>query len=139
MRSFKFFTQHTFSKRLLETNSSELQSSCVIAFQLFPHSVFLNTKISIAAHTGGLLTLFLGFSAVSMVEIFYFIAMRSYCNRHANQQSSEMQEHLPKSNYKSKVPRLTTQNQIWPYTRTHGRTHLDTYGNHQSVAYRRRF
>lgn len=147
--SFTFSTHQTRSKHLSEMNSSELRSFYVTIFILSLWNIcyisfrlnHLNANILILASTGGLLSLFLGFSAVSMVEIFYFIALRSYCSRRTNQDNLEMQEHNSKSAYKSKVARsrLTTQNQIWPYTRTHGRTHLDGYANHETVAYRRKY
>lgn len=133
-QSLSCFTQHTSLKPMLEISLSDLQSFCVIAILIVLHSVFFNINIFVLAHIGGLLTLFLGFSAVSLVEIFYFIALRSYCGRHPNQESSELQEHLPKTNCKSKVPRLTTQDQIWPCP-----CNSDGYANHQTVAYRRRY
>lgn len=33
------------------------------------------------SNTGGLLGLFLGFSVVSLIEIFYFLTLRPYCNQ----------------------------------------------------------
>jgi amiloride-sensitive sodium channel len=58
------------------------------------HYTYVNYALSVAANTGGLLGLFLGFSFLSAVEAIYFISMRLWCNviqRHshaANKQNS---------------------------------------------------
>lgn len=39
----------------------------------------MNFSIS-TANLGGLLGLFMGFSVISIVEVFYFISIRPYCN-----------------------------------------------------------
>lgn len=143
LQSFKSFIVHSLLTLMSEINSSVSQSFYVRNFILFTFEFFkygiYNTNISILANTGGLLCLFLGFSAVSMVEIFYFIALRSYCKRHENQSIVKTEKQILKSNYKSKVSTLTTKNQIWPYTRTHGRTHLDSYISSQTLHYRKKY
>lgn len=45
--------------------------------------VFLSNNLmylSLKANMGGLLGLFMGFSVISVIEMFYFISIRPYCN-----------------------------------------------------------
>lgn len=49
--------------------------------------------VQFSANTGGLLGLFMGFSVLSLIEIFYFITLRPYCK--------SIQHHQSKTNTKS--------------------------------------
>lgn len=41
---------------------------------------FFVIVVVIAANTGGLLGLFMGFSVISIIELLYFMTIRPYCN-----------------------------------------------------------
>lgn len=46
----------------------------------FFHVFFSVLYVFFSARTGGLLSLFMGFSLISIVEIVYFLTIRPYCN-----------------------------------------------------------
>lgn len=61
-------------KRLLVSRNSCVRST--LALNLFWCRISLFSSLYIAAHTGGILGLFMGFSVFSIVEIFYFLTFR---------------------------------------------------------------
>lgn len=83
---------------------------------------FIRKKCSpyffVAANTGGLLGLFMGFSVVSIIEIFYFMSVRPYCavkRRLRVGKGNQVEDSLERSNVsatKEKQKRV----RLYPYT-----------------------
>lgn len=66
--------------------------SLCISYHNFTQNIVAKC-IQFSANTGGLLGLFMGFSVLSLIEIFYFITLRPYCK--------SVQHHRSKKNTKS--------------------------------------
>ncbi|XP_055319534.1 pickpocket protein 28-like [Sitodiplosis mosellana] len=82
------------------------------------------------SNTGGLLGLFMGFSAVSLVEMLYFISLRLYCRRYYGGRGSK---HLSKR--VDTISRLISKNHrhIWPFVWTHSQNMDRIKNNNNSM------
>lgn len=78
-----YYTRSTFRSHKIEPlygfteflcNFFLLSWKCMINFQTL---IFI---YAFTANIGGLLGLFMGFSVISVIEMFYFISIRPYCN-----------------------------------------------------------
>lgn len=80
MHQFIFTMKRVYSEAIQKMNSLDLQSFYVFYADTRIVFFFNYTNCNfILANVGGLLSLFMGFSVVSIIEILYFMTIRPYC------------------------------------------------------------
>lgn len=101
----------------------------------------LKKKKYILANTGGLLSLFMGFSVVSVSEIFYFIALRPYCRRFINRDNLKMKFTKSTLQNMSNASKFNEKHQSrnWPPIQSYERANLDDHINQRVQFYKRNF
>lgn len=139
----------THSAATSEMNSSDSPNFCVIIYYLnIDLNQTTNTHIFIhsflLANTGGLLGLFMGFSVVSLVEIFYFIALRPYFSRFTRSNQNLKPTSTSHSHFNSNGSNFHVEkgqrNHVWSHTQTYDRNlYLNNYLDRTLPFYRKNF